>query len=68
MTKSCSLFLQVKAGVDVLTLKRKYKEMAVTLHPDKCKVRGHCLVLCVMLAGGLLYRTFCKVLTTLASV
>lgn len=32
--------LQVKAGVDVLTLKRKYKEMAVTLHPDKCKVPG----------------------------
>ena len=54
--------------MDVLTLKRKYKEMAVTLHPDKCKVRGHCLVLCIVLAGGLLYRTFCKVLTTLASL
>ncbi len=68
MTKRCFLFLQVKAGVDVLTLKRKYKEMAVTLHPDKCKVRGHSLVLCVMLAGGLLYCTFCKDRTALASL
>ncbi len=30
--------MQVKAGVDALTIKRKYKELAVALHPDKCKV------------------------------
>ena len=41
LSGACSLLLQVKAGVDILTLKRKYKEMAVTLHPDKCKVRWH---------------------------
>ena len=33
-----TLLLQVKAGVDALTIKRKYKELAVALHPDKCKV------------------------------
>ena len=32
------LLVQVKAGVDALTIKRKYKELAVALHPDKCKV------------------------------
>lgn len=32
--------LQVKAGVDALTIKRKYKELAVALHPDKCKEEG----------------------------
>lgn len=32
------LTLQVKAGADALTIKRKYKELAVALHPDKCKV------------------------------
>ncbi len=30
--------VQVKSGVDALTIKRKYKELAVALHPDKCKV------------------------------
>lgn len=34
----CILLAQVKAGVDALTIKRKYKELAVALHPDKCKV------------------------------
>ena len=32
------VLLQVKAGTDALTIKRKYKELAVALHPDKCKV------------------------------
>ena len=36
--------LQVKAGSDALSIKRKYKELAVALHPDKCKVSlHHCL-------------------------
>lgn len=32
------LLLQVQVGADALTIKRKYKELAVALHPDKCKV------------------------------
>ena len=36
--------LQVKAGSDAPSIKRKYKELAVALHPDKCKVSlHHCL-------------------------
>lgn len=32
--------LQVKAGSDAPSIKRKYKELAVALHPDKCKEEG----------------------------
>ena len=36
------MLLQVNAGADALTIKRKYKELAVALHPDKCKVGWLC--------------------------
>ncbi|KAL3130262.1 hypothetical protein ABBQ38_008095 [Trebouxia sp. C0009 RCD-2024] len=32
--------LQVNLQADALTIKRKYKELAVALHPDKCKAAG----------------------------
>ncbi|KAA6418355.1 MAG: dnaJ protein subfamily C member 27-like [Trebouxia sp. A1-2] len=41
--QACQQFcfvMVVKAGVDALTIKRKYKELAVALHPDKCKEEG----------------------------
>lgn len=30
--------LQINPGADALSIKRKYRELAVALHPDKCKV------------------------------
>lgn len=35
--------MQIPAGSDAVTIKRKYKELAVALHPDKCKVGPPCL-------------------------
>jgi curved DNA-binding protein CbpA len=32
--------LQLKPGAGAAALRRRYREMAVALHPDKCKVRA----------------------------
>ena len=32
--------LRLRPGADRSTLKRRYREMAMALHPDKCKVLG----------------------------
>ena len=32
--------MQLLAGSDAVTIKRKYRELAVALHPDKCKVQS----------------------------
>ncbi len=31
---------QLPAGAAAVEIRRKYKEMAVALHPDKCRVDG----------------------------
>ncbi|KAK9823968.1 hypothetical protein WJX72_006705 [[Myrmecia] bisecta] len=37
-SKSDYELLQLPQGADKATVRKKYKEMAVALHPDKCKV------------------------------
>ena len=32
--------VQLPAGAGAAVIRKKYKEMAVALHPDKCKVEG----------------------------
>ena len=32
--------VQLKAGASAAVIRKKYKDMAVALHPDKCKVEG----------------------------
>ena len=35
-----STLLQLQPGADTATIKRRYREMAVSLHPDKCRCVG----------------------------
>jgi DnaJ domain len=51
--------LQVQPGTAATDIKRRFREMAISLHPDKCKVRLRC--------WGALYRSWEHILGTRAS-